>query len=205
MSTGYGPTCATTACVTRSRWVLWKSKHFCRGWRQTGALRCRRTGRRISEALHLRVKDVDFEFRTVTVRCSKGGNDRAVMLPATLVSAGHAVGAPADRCAGPPPPVRSNFATGLQARGGLCRHRAPGHTAHVAAFVRYAPASSELRHPHGASLAGTQRCQHHDDLHPRGEGGRRRGAQPAGCAGGAMVTAHSTTYRLPVPYAGALR
>lgn len=43
------------------------------------------TGMRISEALQLRVKDVDFEFRTVTVRCSKGGKDRAVMLPATLV------------------------------------------------------------------------------------------------------------------------
>lgn len=43
------------------------------------------TGMRISEALQLRVKDVDFEFRTVTVRCSKGAKDRAVMLPATLV------------------------------------------------------------------------------------------------------------------------
>ena len=42
------------------------------------------TGMRISEALQLRVKDVDFEFRTVTVRRGKGGN-RAVMLPATLV------------------------------------------------------------------------------------------------------------------------
>ena len=43
------------------------------------------TGMRISEALQLRVKDVDFDFRTVTVRCGKGGKDRAVMLPATLV------------------------------------------------------------------------------------------------------------------------
>ena len=43
------------------------------------------TGMRISEALQLRVKDVDFEYRTVIVRCGKGGKDRAVMLPATLV------------------------------------------------------------------------------------------------------------------------
>jgi integron integrase len=45
------------------------------------------TGMRISEALQLRVKDVDFEYRTVVVRCGKGGKDRAVMLPATLVPA----------------------------------------------------------------------------------------------------------------------
>ena len=45
------------------------------------------TGMRISEALQLRVKDVDFECRTLIVRCCKGckgGKDRAVMLPATL-------------------------------------------------------------------------------------------------------------------------
>jgi len=45
------------------------------------------TGMRISEALHLRVKDVDFEYRTLIVRCGKGGKDRAVMLPATLMPA----------------------------------------------------------------------------------------------------------------------
>ena len=44
------------------------------------------TGMRISEVLQLRVKDVDFECRTVIVRCGKGGKDRAVMLPATLVA-----------------------------------------------------------------------------------------------------------------------
>lgn len=43
------------------------------------------TGMRISEALQLRVKELDFEFRTVVVRNGKGGKDRAVMLPATLV------------------------------------------------------------------------------------------------------------------------
>jgi integron integrase len=45
------------------------------------------TGLRIAEALHLRVKDVDFEFRTLIVRSGKGGKDRAVMLPATLLPA----------------------------------------------------------------------------------------------------------------------
>ena len=45
------------------------------------------TGMRISEALQLRVKDVGFENRTLIVRCGKGGKDRALMLPATLVPA----------------------------------------------------------------------------------------------------------------------
>lgn len=45
------------------------------------------TGMRIAEGLHLRVKDIDFENRTVLVRCGKDGKDRALMLPASLVSA----------------------------------------------------------------------------------------------------------------------
>jgi integron integrase len=43
------------------------------------------TGLRISEALQLRVKDLDFERRTLVVRAGKGGKDRALMLPASLV------------------------------------------------------------------------------------------------------------------------
>jgi integron integrase len=43
------------------------------------------TGMRIAEALQLRTKDVDFERRTLIVRCGKGGKDRALMLPGTLV------------------------------------------------------------------------------------------------------------------------
>jgi integron integrase len=45
------------------------------------------TGMRITEALQLRTKDIDFERRVVVVRCGKGGKDRVVMLPATLVPA----------------------------------------------------------------------------------------------------------------------
>jgi len=42
------------------------------------------TGMRITEALQLRTKDVDFDRRVLVVRCGKGGKDRVVMLPATL-------------------------------------------------------------------------------------------------------------------------
>jgi integron integrase len=43
------------------------------------------TGMRINEGLQLRVKDVDFERGTIIVREGKGGKDRPVMLPQSLV------------------------------------------------------------------------------------------------------------------------
>lgn len=42
------------------------------------------TGLRISEALQLRVKDLDFGQRALFVRAGKGGKDRVVMLPQAL-------------------------------------------------------------------------------------------------------------------------
>ena len=42
------------------------------------------TGMRLTEGLHLRVKDIDFERRAIVVREGKGGKDRVVMLPASL-------------------------------------------------------------------------------------------------------------------------
>ena len=45
------------------------------------------TGMRISEGLQLRVKDIDFAHRAVIVREGKGGKDRVVMLPLSLVQA----------------------------------------------------------------------------------------------------------------------
>jgi integron integrase len=43
------------------------------------------SGLRLSEAIGLRVKDVDFEGRAVTVRSGKGGKDRLTVLPERLV------------------------------------------------------------------------------------------------------------------------
>lgn len=45
------------------------------------------TGLRISEGLQLRVKDIDFGQRAVFVREGKGGRDRVVMLPQSIVPA----------------------------------------------------------------------------------------------------------------------
>jgi integron integrase len=42
------------------------------------------TGLRITEALQLRIKDVEFARGAIVVRHGKGGKDRVVMLPATL-------------------------------------------------------------------------------------------------------------------------
>lgn len=43
------------------------------------------SGLRLSEALRLRVKDLDFETSQITVRDGKGAKDRTTMLPASLV------------------------------------------------------------------------------------------------------------------------
>ena len=45
------------------------------------------TGMRHAEGLNLRVKDVDFDRHVIVVRNGKGGKDRVVMLPRSLVSA----------------------------------------------------------------------------------------------------------------------
>lgn len=44
------------------------------------------TGLRLHELLSLRIKDLDFELMTVTVRCGKGGKDRVTLLPTSLQS-----------------------------------------------------------------------------------------------------------------------
>jgi integron integrase len=43
------------------------------------------TGLRLAEGLNLRVKDIDFERRVIIVREGKGGKDRVVMLPDSLI------------------------------------------------------------------------------------------------------------------------
>ncbi len=43
------------------------------------------TGMRISECVTLRVKDIDFDNRSVTVRAGKGNKDRVTLLPESLI------------------------------------------------------------------------------------------------------------------------
>lgn len=43
------------------------------------------TGLRLTEGLSLRVKDLDFERHLIVVRQGKGGKDRVVMLPGSLL------------------------------------------------------------------------------------------------------------------------
>jgi integron integrase len=59
----------------------------------TPALVCRLlygTGMRLMEAVRLRVKDVDFEKRVITVRDGKGAKDRVTVLPDAVVEPLHA-------------------------------------------------------------------------------------------------------------------
>ena len=43
------------------------------------------TGMRLMEAVRLRVKDIDFHYRQITVRDGKGGKDRVTVLPDSLI------------------------------------------------------------------------------------------------------------------------
>lgn len=45
------------------------------------------TGMRLMEGMRLRIKDVDFDRQVIIVRDAKGGKDRVVMLPRSLVTA----------------------------------------------------------------------------------------------------------------------
>jgi integron integrase len=44
------------------------------------------TGMRVNECTQLRIKDIDFDLKTITVRQGKGGKDRTTLLPKRLVS-----------------------------------------------------------------------------------------------------------------------
>ena len=45
------------------------------------------TGMRLMEAIRLRVRDVDFDYRQITVRSGKGAKDRVTVLPQSLTTA----------------------------------------------------------------------------------------------------------------------
>ncbi len=42
-------------------------------------------GLRLSECLSLRVKDIDFDYQQIIIRCGKGGKDRVTILPDSVV------------------------------------------------------------------------------------------------------------------------
>lgn len=44
------------------------------------------TGLRINECMTLRVKDIDFDLRSMTIRAAKGNKDRATLLPESLLT-----------------------------------------------------------------------------------------------------------------------
>jgi integron integrase len=43
------------------------------------------TGMRVSECVTLRVKDIDFQSRNISVRCGKGSKDRSTVLPSSVI------------------------------------------------------------------------------------------------------------------------
>ena len=109
-------------------------------------------GLRLLEALRLRVKDLDFERGEITVREGKGDKDRVTTMPRPVV-----------------PPLEEHL-----------RRVQAIHEPHVPAFLCDAPAGRWLRYSYSPGIAGPQRCENNDDLHPRAEPGRPRCPQPCG-------------------------
>ena len=44
------------------------------------------TGMRVNECVQLRIKDIDFDLKTITVRSGKGAKDRTTILPGCLIN-----------------------------------------------------------------------------------------------------------------------
>ena len=59
-------------------------------------------------------------------------------------------------------------------------HQQTRQLPHPASLLCHPSAGGWLRHPHGAGASRAQRRENHDDLHPRDEQGRERGAQSPG-------------------------
>ncbi len=143
------------------------------------------TGMRLLEGLRLRVKDVDFERREITVRDGKGAKDRRTMLSERLleplrtqvpqgraqlavavrVSFGQPLHRPAGRRHPPPSSRRENRPARGLGRGPHRRDFQAGFAAHPEAQFRDAPAVRRLRHPHRAGTPGACGRFDHHDLH----------------------------------------
>jgi integron integrase len=101
------------------------------------------TGMRLLEGLRLRVKDMDFERREITVRDGKGGRDRRTMLPERLLE-----------------PLRTHLE---RVKVLHARDLSEGFG------DVYLPFALARKYPHGAGAARPQGRLDHDDLHPRAE------------------------------------
>jgi len=146
-------------------------------------------GLRLRECLKLRVKDLDFGYRQITVRDGKGARDRVTMLPAELAE-----------------PLRSHLARAKSlherdlAGGARSAHRQAGRQPHAAPLIRHSPAGGRLRHPYGAGAARALGCLDDHDLHPRaqqGRAGRRRPARPPGIERTRLTPAADATSPAP--------
>lgn len=134
------------------------------------------SGLRLTEALEIRVKDLDLERRELTVRNGKGGKDRVTVIPAELVE-----------------PLKSHL---LRLEAWFRRERevgAPGVSLPDALKKKYPSASTSLgwqwlfpSHSHCRDAYDGALVRHH--VHPRtlqrtvGDALKRAGiAKPAGC------------------------
>jgi integron integrase len=84
------------------------------------------TGMRLMECAQLRIKDVDFQRREITIREGKGGKDRITMLPLSLVQ-----------------PLRNQIATSRSAYDADWLHGRPGVALPAALERKYPQAGKQ--------------------------------------------------------------
>jgi site-specific recombinase XerD len=166
------------------------------------------SGLRLMECLNLRVKDLDFSRREITVHDGKGGRDRVTVLPATLADGWGRVAlpealdhkypsAPADwrwQWVFPQATRWKNTKTGEEGRHhvheGLVQRavkEAVGRAGIVKHVGCHTPRHSFATHLLEAGydirtiqeLPGAQGCAYDHDLHARAQPGRVRRAQSA--------------------------
>jgi integrase len=165
-------------------------------------------GLRLSEALQLRVKDIQFEYRQVIVRSAKGARDRSTILPEILLGPlqlhlenvklrhesalrnGHAgiARSALGRLAASPHLSRQRAAS-REGRGEGRGHREASVVPHVPTLLRDALARARLRHTHRAGVARAQGCEDDADLHACDAQGGECGAESAG-----SVSANATCF-----------
>ena len=152
-------------------------------------LTCYGAGLRISEAVALRIADIDSQRSLIRVQGGKGAKDRYAMLSPALLEllrAYYRLLRPWARdlavslLAASPAPHRRRSADRLSRSLAAERNAQTRHSPHLASQLRHPLIGKRNRHAHHSSPAGSQPHRYHGPLHRRFAGLDRRHRQSVG-------------------------